>query len=103
MSNQPASISLPENFSGISMTAMPISVSIVEDNPGTRNNLVSLFKSEPKLRLLHAYPSGEEAVRGIVPGKQPDVVVVDIKLPGMSGIECVIKLKASIPNLRVLI
>ena len=82
---------------------MPISVSIVEDNPGTRNNLVSLLKSEPKLRLLHAYPNGEEAVRGIVPGKQPDVVVVDIKLPGMSGIECIIKLKASMPNLRVLI
>jgi len=102
LKNSP-SISLPEVFSGESIGTMSISVSIVEDNPGTRNNLVTLLKSEPKLRLLNAYASGEEAVRGIVPGKQPDVVVVDIKLPGMSGIECVIKLKASMPNLRVLI
>src|SRR5215471_7051720 len=93
------SISSPEVFPVHSIGSMSISVSIVEDNPGTRTNLVSLLKSEPKLRLLNAYASGEEAVRGIVPGQQPDVVVVDIKLPGMSGIECVIKLKASMPNL----
>src|SRR5262249_17551859 len=97
------SISLPEVFSGDSIASMSISVSIVEDNPGTRTHLAALLKSEPKLRLLNAYPSGEDAVRGIVPGNKPDVVVVDIKLPGMSGIECVIKLKAAMPDLRVLI
>jgi len=82
---------------------MPISVSIVEDNPGTRNNLVKLLGSEPQLRFLHAYASGEEAVRGILSVQKPDVVVVDIKLPGMSGYECVAKLKATMPDLRVLI
>lgn len=82
---------------------MPISVSIVEDNPGTRNNLVKLLSSEPELRFLNAYASGEEALRGIVPGQKPDVVVVDIKLPGMSGFECVAKLKVTMPDLRVLI
>jgi DNA-binding NarL/FixJ family response regulator len=98
-----ASIYLPEKFPGDSMTAMPISVSIIEDNPGTRNNLVKLLSGEPQLRLLHAYASGEEAVRGILSVQQPDVVVVDIKLPGMSGIECVAKLKETMPDLRVLI
>lgn len=97
------SISLPEVSPADSIDAMPISVSIVEDNPGTRNNLVALLNSEPQLRLLHAYASGEEAVRGILPVEPPDVVVVDIKLPGMSGIECVAKLKAEMPGLRVLI
>ena len=82
---------------------MPISVSIVEDNPGTRNNLVKLLGGEPQLRLLHAYATGEDAVRGILSVQKPDVVVVDIKLPGMSGIECVAKLKATMPDLRVLI
>jgi DNA-binding NarL/FixJ family response regulator len=85
------------------MAQMPIAVSLVEDNPGTRTNLVALLSSEPQLRLLNAYASGEEALRGIVAGPRPDVVVVDIKLPGMSGIECVAKLKAALPNLRVLI
>jgi DNA-binding NarL/FixJ family response regulator len=97
------SISLPGFSPPDSMGAMPISVSIVEDNPGTRNNLVVLLNSEPQLRLLNAYASGEEAVRGILPVAPPDVVVVDIKLPGMSGIECVAKLKAEMPGLRVLI
>ncbi len=97
------SISLPDIPRVDSINGMPISVSIVEDNPGTRNNLVALLNSEPQVRLLHAYASGEEAVRGILPVEPPDVVVVDIKLPGMSGIECVAKLKAVIPALRVLI
>jgi DNA-binding NarL/FixJ family response regulator len=97
------SISLPDAPPADSISPMPISVSIVEDNPGTRNNLVKLLGSEAQLRLLNAYASGEEAVRGIVPGQKPDVVVVDIKLPGMSGFECVAKLKAVMPDLRVLI
>ena len=97
------SISLPDILTTDSITAMPISVSIVEDNLGTRNNLVALLSSEPQLRLLHAYATGEDAVRGILPANHPDVVVVDIKLPGMNGIECVAKLKAVMPDLRVLI
>jgi len=68
---------------------MPISVSIVEDNLGTRNNLVALLKSESQLRFIKAYANGEDAVRDITKVNPPDVVVVDIKLPGMSGIECV--------------
>jgi len=96
-------ISLPDVLTADRMTSMPISVSIVEDNPGTRNNLVKLLGSEPQLRFLHAYASGEEAVRGILSVQKPDVVVVDIKLPGMSGYECVAKLKATMPDLRVLI
>lgn len=94
-------ISLPEIYSPDTIAAMSISVSIVEDNPGTRKNLAALLGSEPQLRLLNAYANGEEAVRGI-PAQRPDVVVVDIKLPGMSGIECVAKLKTAIPDLRVL-
>jgi DNA-binding NarL/FixJ family response regulator len=82
---------------------MPISVSIVEDNLGTRNNLVALLSGEPQLRLLNAYATGEAAVQGIKPGHRPDVVIVDIKLPGMNGVECVAKLKAAVPELRVLI
>jgi DNA-binding NarL/FixJ family response regulator len=81
---------------------MPIRVSIVEDNLGTRTNLVALLSAETRLRLLHAYATGEEAVRGI-PENPPDVALVDIKLPGMNGVECVAKLKARLPALRVLI
>jgi DNA-binding NarL/FixJ family response regulator len=78
-----------------------ITISIVEDNRGTRENLVALFDGEPELHCLRAYATGEEAVRGI-PEENPDVVVVDIKLPRMNGISCVTKLKILLPKLCVL-
>ncbi|HSY17393.1 MAG TPA: response regulator transcription factor [Candidatus Acidoferrales bacterium] len=80
---------------------MQITVSIVEDNRGTRENLVALLNGEPGLRCLNAYASGEEAVRGI-PADKPDVALVDIKLPSMNGIECVARLKTLLPELRLL-
>ena len=81
---------------------VPITVSIVEDNLGTRTNLVKLLGGETRLRLLNAYATAEEGLRDI-PVNPPDVALVDIKLPGMSGVECVTKLKAQLPALRVLI
>jgi DNA-binding NarL/FixJ family response regulator len=73
----------------------------VEDIRGTRENLVTLLNGESGLRCLNAYASGEEAVHGI-PINKPDVALVDIKLPGMSGIECVAKLKTLVPELHLL-
>jgi len=81
--------------------SMPITVSIVEDERETRETIVALLESEPKLRCLSAYPNGEAALQGI-PAVKPDVALVDINLPGMSGIECVAKLRMQLPQLQVL-
>ena len=80
---------------------MPITLSIVEDDRKTRESLVTLLKPTAELRCLRTYPTAEEALTG-VPAERPDVLLVDINLPGMSGIECVAKLKARMPELRVL-
>ena len=64
---------------------MAISVSIVEDNRGTRESLKELLGRAQGLRCLGAYSSGEEALRKI-PEERPDVVLMDINLPGMRGI-----------------
>jgi len=80
---------------------MPVTVSIVEDVLGTRESLIELFSSTPDISCLRAYATGEEAVHGI-PGERPEVAVVDINLPGMSGIECVAQLKRLLPKLQVL-
>jgi len=80
---------------------MPISVSIVEDNRQTREVLVTRLGRAPALRFLSAYATGELAVQGI-PAEKPDVALVDINLPGMSGIECVTKLKIQLPDLPIL-
>ncbi len=80
---------------------MAISVSIVEDNRGTRESLKELLGRAQGLRCLGAYGSGEEALRKI-PEESPDVVLMDINLPGMRGIECVARLKARAPKTQVL-
>jgi prepilin-type N-terminal cleavage/methylation domain-containing protein len=83
-------------------TAKPINVSIVEDVSGTRENLKELLRRTPGLRCVGAHPSAEDALRQI-PSENPDVVLVDINLPGMSGIECIARLKQSNPKLQLLV
>ena len=78
-----------------------ITVSLVEDHPGTREDLVSVIAGAEGIRFLAAYANGEEAVRGL-PSQKPDVALVDINLPGMSGIDCVTRLKKLLPDLAIL-
>ena len=80
---------------------MTITVSIVEDNRGTRDELIKLFNRASGIKCLHAYASAEEAILGI-PKEPPQVAVMDINLPGMSGIECVGQLRRQCPTMQVL-
>ncbi|MBU6409940.1 MAG: response regulator transcription factor [Verrucomicrobia bacterium] len=80
---------------------MPVTVSIVEDDSPTRGALLKLLSGAPAVRCIGNYSNGEDALRGI-PADKPDVALVDIHLPKMSGIECVAKLKLKLPDLRVL-
>ncbi len=81
--------------------SMPIRVAIVEDSRGTRESLTELLGRAPTLRCVGAHANGEEALRNI-PAEQPDVVLMDINLPGMSGIECVGRLRERLPKAQVL-
>ena len=78
-----------------------IKIALVEDNPNVRQGFSALLDDTPGMHCIGAYASGEEAVQRI-PAEPPDVALVDIHLPGMSGIECVAKLKAQLPKLQVL-
>lgn len=80
---------------------MPRTVAIVEDDAGIRDNLVALLNGSPGCRCVATCGSGEEALAHIPPAK-PDVVLMDINLPRMSGIECVARLKTKLPDLLVL-
>lgn len=80
---------------------MPITVSIVEDDRRVRESLSVLINGTENARCVGVCASGEEALEAI-PAKNPDVVLMDINLPGMSGIECVRKLKALMPKLQIL-
>jgi DNA-binding NarL/FixJ family response regulator len=76
---------------------MPITLAIVEDLDEVREGLRNFLALSPVFKVLAAFKSGEEAVANI-PGLQPDIVIMDINLPGISGIECVRILKKS--NIR---
>lgn len=79
----------------------PITVALVEDNAGMRESFALALNSFPGMRCAGAYPSGEEALRAL-PAAPPDVVLMDVHLPGMSGITCVGRLKALLPSLQIL-
>ena len=80
---------------------MPITVSIIEDDRRVRESLAVLINGTENLRCVSTHATGEEAVQEIGQ-KKPDVVLMDINLPAMSGIECVRKLKAQLPRLQIL-
>src|SRR3954462_12934231 len=81
---------------------MAITVSIVEDHEQMRGSIVSLLRQMPAVKFLSANESAEDALVGI-PAEAPDVALIDIRLPGMSGIECVAHLKSKLAELRILI
>lgn len=74
-------------------------VAIVEDDARLRRQLLEIIENTPDLECVGAFDCGEEAVQKI-PGAKPDVVLMDIQLPGMSGIQCVGELKRTAPEIQ---
>jgi DNA-binding NarL/FixJ family response regulator len=79
-----------------------INVAIVEDEDEVREGLAVLINGSEGFRCIQTYSSAESALPEILKNK-PDVVLMDINLPGMSGIECISKLKASRPDLPIMV
>jgi len=77
-------------------------IAIVEDLLETRESLVRLLRSFGEFTCVCACATGEEALKQIPP-LQPDVVLMDIFLPRMSGIECTARLKILLPRTQILI
>lgn len=77
-------------------------IAIVEDNAGISSAWERLLKAQPGLRCVGAFRSGTEALASL-PDLLPDVVLMDINLPGLSGIECTARVKALLPRTAILI
>jgi DNA-binding NarL/FixJ family response regulator len=78
-----------------------IKVSIIEDDDWIRENLAVQIQQTNGFKCVGSYRDGEEALNRI-PRETPDVVMMDINLPKMSGIECVRKLKSLLPSAHIL-
>lgn len=74
-------------------------MAIVEDDPGTRQSLALLIGGTPGFQCVGVHADAETALAEI-PNGRPDVVLMDIQLPGLSGLECVRRLKARLPAVQ---
>lgn len=82
-------------------TTATVRVVLVEDKPGVRASWVKLINTLPGFSCVQTCVSGEEALRAI-PEINPDLVLMDIFLTRMSGIECTARLKSRMPKLQIL-
>ena len=80
---------------------MPITISLVEDNDQLRGTLSRLLARVEDFQFLTAYPNAEDALAGL-PQERPDVVLMDINLPGLNGVECVRRLKPLAPDTQII-
>ena len=80
---------------------MSIKVAIVDDDEGIRTSLVALIRRASDLKVTGQYPDAEAALKEI-PARPPDVVLMDINMPGMKGVECVRQLKTQLPAVQFL-
>ncbi len=81
---------------------MKISVAIVEDNRGFRAKLENYLNEAPGFHCVCACDSAEEALK-MIPQVLPDVVLMDIHLPRMSGVDCTRQLKSICPSVQILV
>jgi DNA-binding NarL/FixJ family response regulator len=80
---------------------MPISIAIVEDDRAVRASLQGMLQRVVDCRCIGDFASAEEALRKL-PSLRPDVILMDINLPQMSGVECVRQLSQLLPATRIL-
>lgn len=80
---------------------MKIRLLLVDDHQIVRAGLRMLFQAEPDMEIAGEASSGEEAL-ALVPTVQPDVVIMDVAMPGMNGIEATRRIRAVSPHTAVL-
>ncbi len=83
------------------MPEVPHTIALVEDDSALRETLTEILATSSDWQLTGAFPNAVEALPVLI-ASPPKVVLMDIQMPGMSGIECVAKLKAACPEILVL-
>ncbi len=76
-------------------------VALVEDDRGLREQLLEVLATDSEIHCLGVFGSAEDALKKI-PLMKPDVVLMDIQLPGMSGIDCVAELRRIMPSVNII-
>ena len=79
-----------------------IRVAVVDDHAIVRTGLAQLIGTAPDLELVGSYPDGDTAVRGVVEDR-PDVVLMDLSMPGVDGVEATRRISANTSEIRIVV
>src|SRR5580693_7182645 len=92
-------------ISGLATNLQTTSVhtfALVDDENATREHWIKLLESFRNFKCVAACPTGEDALR-VIPVAKPSVILMDIFMPGISGIACTAQLKIALPQTQILI
>jgi len=78
-----------------------ITVSLIDDDAGVRESIASYINAARDLRCISTFSSAQEALEKL-PANKPDVLLMDINMPEMNGIECARKLSVAMPSINIL-
>jgi len=80
----------------------PIRVMIVDDHPAVRKGIAALIESEPDLQVVGQTGDGREAV-DLFRKLKPDIVLMDLRLPGMGGVEAIMAIRKEFADARIIV
>lgn len=79
-----------------------IRIMLVDDHPGYRKGMAALIQSEPDLEVIAETGDGLDAIQ-LYAGKRPDIVLMDLRLPGMGGVEAIIAIRREFPDAKIIV
>ncbi|TGS04799.1 response regulator transcription factor, partial [Mesorhizobium sp. M2E.F.Ca.ET.209.01.1.1] len=86
----------------MSESPAPIGVLVVDDHPLLRDGLAALVGAQPDLRMLGEAADGEEAIARYQQ-LRPDVVLMDLQMPRLDGVEAIVRIRAMDPRARIIV